>query len=280
MVGCQDILGEMGWLRRNWEYLVESAGLYSDSSGSCAADSNIGSGSRSTFSGMGLKTQVAMIVNGDHHAKLSGDSQIVNGGNDLSSYSSSDVTSTRASGNVYMPQSGTLGGASVYKAMVLKGEDFQALQATLSSAPDVGQKQHNVLQRRQEQRVTGVAFHQQKDSSHSGTSIHVRPQIQSSHLSCSSDDSRVGKLDSYIPDPLPLAPLKHTCNWADVPNLFEGGGILDGEGEKVLMRKFARGSTYSRDVKTSSGRGGGYNARDQYCSIIPTVTEVISSPKA
>ncbi|KAI3864185.1 hypothetical protein MKX03_015625 [Papaver bracteatum] len=303
---------------------------------------NIGSGSRPTSSGMGWSKLAPSAfqekdAGDDHHAKLVGDRQIVNGSNDLSSYSSSDVTSGRASGSVYMPpsaRSGTLGAPVVHssrpspvvdKAMVLKGEDFPSLQATLSSASGVIQKQHNVSQHRQKQRVTEEAFDQQKDS-YSGTSNHMRPQIQSSRPSRSSDESPVGgsglsssntveksrKPDTYFPGPLPLAQLKHKSDWADderdtghgisdrerdqntrerdrgysrnesswsndfdfprvgvmprasVPNLSEGRGMLDGEGEKVPTMKFARGSTYNRDVRTSSGKGGGYNAGDRY----------------
>ncbi|KAI3973600.1 hypothetical protein MKX01_038722 [Papaver californicum] len=317
----------------------EHEGLDSSASVSGAAGSgNIGSGSRPTSSGVGWSKPASSAfqekdAGGDHHAKLVGDSQIVNGGNDLSSYSSSDVTSGRASGSIYMPpsaRSGTLGVPVVHssrlfpvvdKAMVLKGEDFPSLLATLSSAPDVSQKQHNVSQHKQKQRVIEEAVDQQKDSSYSGTSIHMRPQIQSSRPSCSSDESRVGgsglsssniveksrKPESYFPGPLPLAQLKHTSDWADderdtghgisdregdrgysrnesswgndfdfprvgvmprasVPNLSEARGVLDGEGEKLPTRKFARGSSYSRDVRTSSGRGGGYSARDRYNS--------------
>ncbi|KAI3887283.1 hypothetical protein MKW98_031235 [Papaver atlanticum] len=321
----------------------EHEGFDSSASVSGAVGSgNIGSGSRPTSSGMGWSKLAPSAfqekdAGDDHHAKLVGDRQIVNGSNDLSSYSSSDVTSGRASGSVYMPpsaRSGTLGAPVVHssrpspvvdKAMVLKCEDFPSLQATLSSASGVIQKQHNVSQHRQKQRVTEEAFDQQKDS-YSGTSNHVRPQIQSSRPSRSSDESPVGgsglsssntveksrKPDTYFLGPLPLAQLKHTSDWADderdtghgisnrerdqntrerdrgysrnesswsndfdfprvgvmprasVPNLSEGRGMLDGEGEKVPTMKFARGSTYNRDVRTSSGRGGGYNARDRY----------------
>ncbi|XP_026425511.1 uncharacterized protein LOC113321808 isoform X2 [Papaver somniferum] len=321
----------------------EHEGFDSSASVSGAVGSgNIGSGSRPTSSGMGWSKLAPSAfqekdAGDDHHAKLVGDNQIVNGSNDLSSYSSSDVTSGRASGSVYMPpsaRSGTLGSVVhssrpspvVDKAMVLKGEDFPSLQATLSSASGVIQKQHNVSQHRQKQRVMEEAFDQLKDSSYSGTSNHMRPQFQSSRPSRSSDESPVAgsglsssdtveksrKPDTYFPGPLPLAQLKHTSDWADderdtghgisdrerdqntrerdrgysrnesswgndfdfprvgvmprasVPNLSEGRGMLDGEGEKVPTTKFARGSTYNRDVRTSSGRGGGYNARDRY----------------
>ncbi|MCL7022150.1 hypothetical protein MKW94_028197 [Papaver nudicaule] len=257
----------------------------------------------------------------DQQAKSVGDNQIVDGGKDLSSYASSDVTSGRASGSVYMPpsaRSGTLGAPIVHssrhfpaveKAVVLKGEDFPSLQATLPSTSGVSQKQHDVSQNRQKQRVTEEAFDQQKDSAHSGTSIHMRPQSQSSQPCCSSDESRVGgsgssisntveksrKPDTYFPGPLPLVRLKHTSDWADderdtghgisdrerdhgysrgesfwhkdfdyprvgvmprasVPNLSEGRGVLD-EGEKVPRMESVRGSTFSRDVSTSSREG-------------------------
>ncbi|KAI3913548.1 hypothetical protein MKX01_022129 [Papaver californicum] len=290
-----------------------------------------GSGSRPTSSGMGWSKLAPSALQeknagDDHHAKSVGDSQIVDGADDLSSYSSSDVTSGRASGNVYMPPSARLGiiGApvvhssqifpAVEKAVVLKGEDFPSLQATLPSASGVSRKQRDVSQHRQKQRVTEEAFDQQKVNSYSGTSIDMQPQIQSSQPCCSSDERRVGgpglsssntveksrKPASYFPDPLPLVRLKHTSDWADderdtrhgisdrerdrgyskdesfrdkdfdfprvgviprasVPNLFEGRGVLDDEGEKVPTREFTRGSTYSRDGFGARDNGTGIN---------------------
>ncbi|XP_026440828.1 uncharacterized protein LOC113339821 isoform X3 [Papaver somniferum] len=305
----------------------EHEGFDSSASVSGAVGSgNIGSGSRPTSSGMGWSklappTFHEKDAGDDHHAKLVGDCQIANGSNDLSSYSSSDVTSGRASGSVYMPpsaRSGTLGAPVVHssrpspvvdKAMVLKGEDFPSLEATLSSASGVIQKQLNVSQHRQKQRVTKEAFDQQKDSSYSGTSNHMRPQFQSSRPSRSSDESPVAgsglsssdtveksrKPDTYFPGPLPLAQLKHTSDWAD-DERDTGHGISDRERDQntrerdrgysrnesswgndfdfprvgVMPRASVpnlsegRGSTYNRDVRTSSGRGGGYNARDRY----------------
>ncbi|XP_026389614.1 uncharacterized protein LOC113284385 [Papaver somniferum] len=249
-------------LRKEHERFDSSA-----SASGAAGSGNSGSGSRPTSSGMGWSKLAPSAfqekdAGDDQHPKSVGDSQIVDGGNDLSSYSSSGVTSGRAGGSVYMPPSaglGTLGAPVVHssrivpvveKAVVLKGEDFPSLQATLPSASGVSQKQHDISQHRQKQRVTEEEVDQQKDNSYSRTSIHMRPQIQSSRPSGSSDESQVGgsglsssdnveksrKPDSYFPSPLPLVRLKHTSDWAD-DERDTGYGISDRERDSEYSKK-------------------------------------------
>ncbi|OVA15811.1 hypothetical protein BVC80_1825g52 [Macleaya cordata] len=217
----------------------------SSSGGGATGSGTSGSGSRPSSSGMGWSKPGPSNFQekdaGDDHQHISravGGSQIADGGN-LSSYSS-DGRSRGGSGSVYMPpsaRSGTVGPPVAHssrpvpvveKAVVLKGEDFPSLQATLPSASGSVQKQQDSLNQKQKQKLSEEAFDEQKDNSYSGASLHMRPQVHSSRLTVGNNSDENGgvagssstveqsrKQDSYFPGPLPLVRLQHTSDWAD-----------------------------------------------------------------
>ncbi|XP_043715296.1 uncharacterized protein LOC122663725 isoform X2 [Telopea speciosissima] len=203
-----------------------------------------GSGSRPTSSGVGWTKPVPSTLQdkdgSGHHPLLGrsgGGAQAVDDGDrPLNS-----VDGASRASSVYMPpsaRSGTVatpvtGSASsfqpVEKAVVLRGEDFPSLLATLPTTPGPAQKQKDTLH--QKQKVSEEAADEQTEGSSSGQFLHMRPQVQSSRHGVGSllnenggmnhgsggsirgDQSR--KLDDHFPGPLPLVRLNHTSDWAD-----------------------------------------------------------------
>ncbi|XP_042490032.1 uncharacterized protein LOC122069995 isoform X2 [Macadamia integrifolia] len=207
-----------------------------------------GSGSRPTSSGMGWTKPVPSTLqdkdSGGHHPLLGrsgGGAQAVDGGDHP--LNSADGGSRASS--VYMPPSARsdtvahpmTGSASSFqlaeKAVVLRGEDFPSLQATLPATPGSAQKQKDTMhpKQKQKQKVSEEAADEQTEGSSSRQLLHMRPQVQSSRhsvgsLSNDNDGMNHGsggstrgeqphKLDDHFPGPLPLVRLNHTSDWAD-----------------------------------------------------------------
>ncbi|XP_042483548.1 uncharacterized protein LOC122063937 isoform X2 [Macadamia integrifolia] len=251
-----------------------SAGLGSARPGSS------GSGSRPTSSGMGWTKTVASTlqdIDGVSHHPLPGRSgagtQVVDGG-DHPSNSADGVSRARSS---YMPPSArpgavatpVIGSASsfppVEKAVVLRGEDFPSLHATLPISGSA-QKQRDSLHQKQKQKVSDEASDEQTEGSKSRPLLLMRPQVQSSHHTVGSGLNENGimspsggtstkeqsrKLDDYFPGPLPLVRLNHTSDWAD-DERDTGHGLPSREKDHGFLRTEA---IYDRDFDIYRDRG-------------------------
>ncbi|KAJ4964443.1 hypothetical protein NE237_024382 [Protea cynaroides] len=217
-------------LRKEHERFDSSSGVSSVRPGSS------GSGSRPTSSGMGWIKPVTSILhdkdNGSHQpllGRLGGGNQAVDGRDH--SMNTADGVSRASSG--YKPPSARLGTVTtpmtgsasslppVEKVVVLRGEDFPSLRATLPVTSGSAQKQ----------KVSVEASDEQTESSSSRVLLHMRPQVQSSHHTVGSGLNENGcvspgsgaprtkehsrKLDDYFPGPLPLVRLNHTSDWTD-----------------------------------------------------------------
>ncbi|XP_010270022.1 PREDICTED: uncharacterized protein LOC104606489 [Nelumbo nucifera] len=219
--------------------------------GSVGAGSSA-SGSRPTSSGMGWTKPAPSALRekdgvggvdypllGRSGPSSGGGNQAVDGG-DLLSYS---VDNASKGGSVYMPPSARLGAVGtsaagpareftpVEKAVVLRGEDFPSLQATLPATSGPAQKQKDILHQKQKQKVIEESLIEHTDSSYSKPQFHMRPQVQSSRSTVSSGlkenhgfsnvsggsgtAEQLRKQDEYFPGPLPLVRLNHTSDWAD-----------------------------------------------------------------
>ncbi|KAF8406329.1 hypothetical protein HHK36_008415 [Tetracentron sinense] len=214
----------------------------SSSGGGSAGAASSGSGSRPTSAGMGWTKPAPSALqekNGtaDHplFEKSGGGTQAVDA-EDLLSY---PIDGGARGGSIYMPpsaRSGVVGppvAASsraflpVEKAVVLRGEDFPSLRATLLATSVNAQKQKDTLH----QKMNEEGSDEQRGSSYSRPLMHMRPQMQSSRLSVGNGSNANGgaghglggfskteqarKKDGYFPDPLPLVRLNHRSDWAD-----------------------------------------------------------------
>ncbi|XP_010263559.1 PREDICTED: uncharacterized protein LOC104601792 isoform X2 [Nelumbo nucifera] len=217
--------------------------------GGSAGVGSSSSGSRPTSSGMGWTKPAPSILlekngSGDHSllGTLVGGIEAIDGG-DMPSYSADNASK---GSSVYMPPSARLGTAEppvvgsareftpVEKAVVLRGEDFPSLQATLPAASGTAQKQRYILHEKQmqkhKQKMSEETLGGQTDSSYMRPQLHMRTQMQSSRLTVGSGSKNNGvihgsgssstaeqlhKHDKYFPGPLPLIQLNHTSDWAD-----------------------------------------------------------------
>ncbi|KAL5992799.1 hypothetical protein ACLOJK_013718 [Asimina triloba] len=128
---------------------------------------------------------------------------------------------------------------SVDKAVVLRGEDFPSLHATLSSGTTYPPKQKDGSHQKQKKRPSEEALDEKRESTNSRSPLHMRPQLGSSRLTINSSLEIKGrerslgsveepsrKLDALLPGPLPHVRLSYTSDWAD-DERDTGHGILD-----------------------------------------------------
>ncbi|XP_058089450.1 uncharacterized protein LOC131236331 isoform X2 [Magnolia sinica] len=168
----------------------------------------------------------------------------------------------RVSSSIYMPPSARSGMGvqqpvaatardvlPVEKAVVLRGEDFPSLHATLSSATMQAQKQKDGVNQKQKQRPGEDALNEKMESSNLRSPLHMRPQLGSTRLTANSNsgESRGSgglpggmgepsrKQDGYLPGPLPLVRLSHTSDWAD-DERDTGHGIPDRNRDHGFLR--------------------------------------------
>ncbi|XP_077250049.1 uncharacterized protein LOC143889655 [Tasmannia lanceolata] len=144
-------------------------------------------------------------------------------------------------GGVYMPPSARLGqpisaSAStrafvpVEKAVVLRGEDFPSLQATLPTISTLAQKQKDVLNQNQKLKSSEEMLDDNVATSHSRSSpFRMRPPMRSSRLTIENGLGEKGGLShvsggtvgqsrkegGFLPGPMPVVRLSHTLDWAD-----------------------------------------------------------------
>ncbi|PIA56454.1 hypothetical protein AQUCO_00700648v1 [Aquilegia coerulea] len=234
----------------------------SSSGGGSAGAGNTGAGSRPTSSGIGWTKPAPLVLqendtgNDQHLIERSGVGSPRVSGSDLSSY-----PSERASrgNNVYMPPSARSGmtGAPVaapardfppvQRAVVLRGEDFPSLQATLPTTSGVAQKQKDNLNQKQNPKVSGQ-LDEQTGNSYLRPPFVTHPQNQSSLLIASDDkegvnhrlggsrnSEHVRNQDDFFPSPLPLVRLNHTSDWAD-DERDTGHGIPDRDRDQGYSR--------------------------------------------
>ncbi|KAJ4966495.1 hypothetical protein NE237_018344 [Protea cynaroides] len=255
-----------------------------------------GSGSRPTSSGTGWTKPVPSTLQekdgGGHHPLLgrsAGGAQALDGG--VHPLNSADGVSKASS--VYMPPSARAGSVTtpvsgsasssfqpVERAVVLRGEDFPSLKATLPSTPGSAQKQKDTLHHKQKQKVSEEASDEQAEGSNSRQLLHMRPQVQSSRQTVGSVSNENGgmnrgsgdttreqsrKLDDHFPGPLPLVRLNHTSDWADderdtghcLPNRDKDHGFSRSEAfhDRDFDRPRFAGLPRSHAVDLSDGRG-------------------------
>ncbi|XP_043710137.1 uncharacterized protein LOC122659044 [Telopea speciosissima] len=203
-----------------------------------------GSGSRPTSSGVGWTKPVPSTLQdkdgSGHHPLLGrsgGGAQAVDGGDHplnsidgASRASSAYMPPSARSGTVTTPVTGSASSFQpVEKAVVLRGEDFPSLLATLPTTPGPAQKRKDTFH--QKQKVSEEAADEQTEGSSSRQFLHMRPQVQSSRHGVGSLSNENGgmnhgsggsirgeqsrKLDDHFPGPLPLVRLNHTSDWAD-----------------------------------------------------------------
>ncbi|GMH14779.1 hypothetical protein Nepgr_016620 [Nepenthes gracilis] len=147
--------------------------------------------------------------------------------------------SAKESTSAYLPPYARLGAAGpdvsalvqAEKAIVLRGEDFPSLRATLAVANAPLQKQKDALHQKQRQEMSEESSGVQRDGSHLSSEIDMRPKLQpfqhyigngfgqngvDSHaLGNPSPLKRVLKQEDYFPGPLPLVRLNPRSDWAD-----------------------------------------------------------------
>ncbi|KAF5176932.1 hypothetical protein FRX31_033482 [Thalictrum thalictroides] len=249
-------------LRKEHEHFDSSS-----SGGGSAGAGSTGAGSRPASSGVGWTKPAPLVLQendsgNDHHLiERSGDGSPRVSGSDLSLYPSDRASRVNT---VYMPPSARSGMAGVpvaaptrdfppvQRAVVLRGEDFPSLQATLPTTSGVAQKQKDSVNK-QNPKVSGELDEQVGDSYLRPPSV-THPQNQSSHLTASDDkegvnhrfggyrnSEHVRKQDDFFPSPLPLVRLNHTSDWAD-DERDTGHGIPDRDRDQGYSR-----SDYLRD---------------------------------
>uniref|UniRef100_A0A2N9H8U9 BAT2 N-terminal domain-containing protein n=1 Tax=Fagus sylvatica TaxID=28930 RepID=A0A2N9H8U9_FAGSY len=119
---------------------------------------------------------------------------------------------------------------AVEKAVVLRGEDFPSLKASLPSTLGPVQKQRDGLNQKQKQVVGEESPHEESDGRLSSL-VDMRPQMQSSRhavgtslidsggesrgFSGSRTSEQARKKEEYFPGPLPLVRLNPRSDWAD-----------------------------------------------------------------
>uniref|UniRef100_A0A5B6YT97 Uncharacterized protein n=1 Tax=Davidia involucrata TaxID=16924 RepID=A0A5B6YT97_DAVIN len=218
----------------------------SGSGGGSVGGNASGSGSRPTSSGMGWTKPGTIALqekdgSGDAFGRSGVDNTQLVDGIDQSVHAIDGVT---MGSSVYMPPSARLGGVGlpvsasarafvlpVEKAMVLRGEDFPSLQAALPATSGPAQKQKDSSHQKQKHVVGEELSDEQRESSHSNSLVHMRPQGQTSHQTVRNGlNQSVGeghglrsshlaeparKLEEYFPGPLPLVRLNPRSDWAD-----------------------------------------------------------------
>ncbi|XP_038721755.1 uncharacterized protein LOC120013865 isoform X2 [Tripterygium wilfordii] len=200
-----------------------------DSLGSSGGPSGgvLGSGSRPTSSGVGW-TKPATIPSHekdvvDYHDNADRGLQIKVDG------------MSKGSGNLYTPptvQSVTVAAAvsgysQVDKAMVLRGEDFPSLRATLLTAVGNEKKQKDGLNQKHKQLLSEEFSNEQRNSSRlSSSQVDMRPQFQPSSRNGGWNANggqsnglgyreQARKRDEHFLGPLPLVPLNPRSDWED-----------------------------------------------------------------
>ncbi|XP_068651446.1 uncharacterized protein [Aristolochia californica] len=140
---------------------------------------------------------------------------------------------------------------SVGKAVLLRGEDFPSLRATLPSTSS-GPSQRQKDLPKHKQRANDEVSHENLEMSSSVSELHMRPQIRSSRLTMgpTSEDNvesclkssvslsvseKAQKQDSLFSVPLPLVRLAHTSDWAD-DERDTGHGVTDREKDHGYLR--------------------------------------------
>ncbi|KAF9599946.1 hypothetical protein IFM89_001981 [Coptis chinensis] len=183
-------------------------------------------------------------------------------GIDLSSSSAHSSDRLLKGNSVYMPpsvRSGVIGSSvagptnevfSVHRAVVLRGEDFPSLQATLPVTTGGAQKHKDNLNQKQNQKVGSEASDEQMSNSHLRTPFVMQPQNQSLRLVGNASDGKEGvthrsggsrtseqlrKQDDIFPSPLPLVRLNHRSDWAD-DERDTGYGFLDRDRDRGHLR--------------------------------------------
>ncbi|XP_077224737.1 uncharacterized protein LOC143858033 isoform X2 [Tasmannia lanceolata] len=228
----------------------------------------------------------------------SGDQRVGSPGESRDYMMYSNIDGGARGSSIYLPpsaRSGTGGQrvlASVHatpaveRAVLLKGEDFPSLQATLPTKSAPAQRQKDFLhQLKPSEEVSG-----EKEAR--SDSFRMRPQMHlSRHSFGNSLDERKGsshglggvegqsrKQDGYLPGPLPVVRLSHTLDWADderdtghrerdhgfsrTEAIRESDFDIPRGGMPRAMvhdisdeREVLRGDPYGRDLRTPSREG-------------------------
>ncbi|XP_073012206.1 uncharacterized protein [Typha latifolia] len=195
-------------------------------------------------------------------------------------------------GSPYMPPGARSGGPPLQvgpaqsfseKAVILRGEDFPSLRATIASPS----KQKEGQSLKQKQRQSGEeASEGRVERAESQLPLNMRPQMRSSHSSAgnaldgaegfsrlASSLGQPQKQDGFLTGPLPLVRLQHTSEWADderdtglsIPErdrehgfsrfepasvhvIHDGRGLRDSELGSAPPREFFRGDSFGRDA--------------------------------
>lgn len=216
----------------------------SSSGGGVAGSGSSGTGARPSSAGIGWTKPAAVVIqekdHGDDHSFEKsgvGSPRVTNSG-----------TSDHRGNSVYMPPSARSGPSvstsnhdfpSVQRAVLLRGEDFPSLQASLPAVSGGVQKQKDGLNQKHNQKV-GSDSDEQLGNSHLRPPSVTQTQNNQSSRNDKADDKeglnyRSGgsrnnelsrKQDDIFPSPLPLVRLRHTSDWAD-DERDTGHGISD-----------------------------------------------------
>ncbi|XP_059623867.1 uncharacterized protein LOC132266876 isoform X2 [Cornus florida] len=214
----------------------------SGSGGGSVGGAASGSGSRPTSSGMGWTKPGTITLQEDGSGDAFGRSGI--DAKDGIDQSLQAVDSVTRGSSVYVPPSAQLGGigvpvsasaraypSPVERAAVLRGEDFPSLKAALPTTSGPVQKQKDSLHQNQKLVVGEESLNEQRDSSHSSSNFHMRPQGQASNhpvrngfsqnageghgFGSSHKTDQARKQEDYFPGPLPLVRVNPRSDWAD-----------------------------------------------------------------
>ncbi|KAF9678487.1 hypothetical protein SADUNF_Sadunf07G0040000 [Salix dunnii] len=216
-----------------------------------------GNGPRPNSSGMGWSKPAAIAVQEKEGLDVIGNN---NGVDNVNNYCGGDQgggngvnkASTGSSGSVYMPPSvrsvgpavasgGPKSYSVVEKAMVLRGEDFPSLKATLPTVSGLEKKQKDGLSQKQKQVLSEELGNEQRDGSSLSRVVDMRPQMQARNnlgngldeyggdnqgLGRSVISEKERKQQDYLSGPLPLVRLNPRSDWAD-DERDTGHGLTD-----------------------------------------------------
>ncbi|XP_073266492.1 uncharacterized protein [Populus alba] len=216
-----------------------------------------GNGPRPSSAGMGWSKPAAIAVQEKEGLDVSGNN---NGVDNVNNYDGGDLgggnvgngVNKASSGSVYMPPSvrsvgpaaasgGRWSYSVVEKAVVLRGEDFPSLKATLPAVSGPEKKQKDGLSQKQKQVLSEELGNGQRDGSSLSRVVDMRPQMQARNNlgngldEYSGDNRRLGrsvisekerKQQEYLLGPLPLVRLNPRSDWAD-DERDTGHGLTD-----------------------------------------------------
>jgi hypothetical protein len=206
---------------------------------------------------MGWSKPAAIAVQEKEGLDVSGNNNGVDnvnnyGGGDLGGGNVGNGVNKASTGSVYMPPSvrpvgpaaasgGRWSYSVVEKAVVLRGEDFPSLKATLPAVSGPEKKQKDGLSQKQKQVLSEELGNEQRDGSSLSRVVDMRPQMQARNNlgngldEYGGDNRRLGrsvisekerKQQEYLLGPLPLVRLNPRSDWAD-DERDTGHGLTD-----------------------------------------------------